>query len=147
MELVLIRKYFKEKYTLGKLYDDQVFIIDTLEDVVRDLQDTNHDGDFDEEGEGKVYGKTAIPCGRYKVIVTKSAKLKRRLPILLKVPGFTGIRIHGGKNETWTEGCILVGENKEKGQLVNYSYWETFVTNMIDDVLQRHEEVNLTIKE
>jgi hypothetical protein len=147
MELTLIRKYFKEKYTLGKLYYEQEFLCDTMEDVVRDLHDINHDGDFDEEAEGKIYGKTAIPCGRYKVIVTDSFKLKRRLPILLKVPGFTGIRIHGGKNETWTKGCILVGENKEKGSLVNYPYWEATIRNMIDEKIRSGEKCYISIKE
>jgi hypothetical protein len=147
MELTLIRKYFKEKYTLGKLSVDQNPICDTMEDVVRNLHDINHDGDFDDESEGKVYGKTAIPCGRYKVIVTDSFKLKRRLPILLNVPGFTGIRIHGGKNETWTEGCILVGENKIPGGLINYGYFETTIRNMIDEAIKAGEKCFITIKE
>ena len=109
-----------------------------------DMKDINHDGDFDEEGEGKIYGKTAIPCGRYKVIVNLSRKLKRRLPLLLDVPGFEGIRIHGGKNETHTEGCILVGENLIKGQLVNYGYWENKIVQMLDESL---DKIYITIKE
>jgi hypothetical protein len=132
MELTLIRKHFGDKYTIGKLSIDQVYTCDAMEDVVRDLNDINHDGDFDEEGEGKIYGKTAIPCGRYKIIVNLSRKLKRRLPLLLNVPGFSGIRIHGGKNETWSEGCILVGENKIKGGLINYGYWETRIVQLMD---------------
>jgi hypothetical protein len=147
MELTLIRKYFKEKYTLGKLSVDQNPICDTMEDVVRNLHDINHDGDFDDDAEGKIYGKTAIPCGKYKIIVSLSPRLKRRLPLLLNVPGFTGIRIHGGKNETWTEGCILVGENKEKGSLVNYPYWEATIRNMIDEKIKNKESVFITIKE
>ena len=144
MELTLIRKHFGDKYTIGKLSIDQVYTCDTLEDVVRDLKDINHDGDFDEEGEGKIYGKTAIPCGRYKVIVNLSRKLKRRLPLLLNVPGFSGIRIHGGKNETWSSGCILVGENSIKGQLVNYGYWETRIVQLMDTA---KNNIYITIKE
>jgi hypothetical protein len=147
MELTLIRKHFGEKYTIGRLSIDQAYLCDTLEDVVRDLHDINHDGDFDDEGEGKIYGKTAIPAGRYKVIVNMSRKLKRRLPLLLNVSGFTGIRIHGGKNETWSEGCILVGENKIKGQLINYGYWETRMVQIIDEAIKRKEEVWITIEE
>lgn len=146
MELTVIRKHFTDHYTIGRLMLDQVRVTDTLEDVVRDLTDINHDGDFDEEGEGKIYGKTAIPYGRYKVIVNDSRKLKRRLPILLNVPGYEGIRIHGGRNETWTEGCILVGDNEIKGQLVNYAYWETYVTNLIDEATKRGEKTYITIK-
>lgn len=147
MELTLIRKHFGEKYTIGKLYTDQHYLCDTLEDVVRELHDINHDGDFDDTGEGKVYGKTAIPCGRYKVLVTHSAKLKRILPILLQVPGFTGIRIHGGKNETWTEGCILVGVNAIKGQLINYAYWETTITKMLQVEASIENKNYITIKQ
>jgi hypothetical protein len=76
-----------------------------------------------------------------------SRKLKRRLPLLLNVSGFTGIRIHGGKNETWSEGCILVGENKIKGQLINYGYWETRMVQIIDEAIKRKEEVWITIEE
>ena len=144
MELILIRKHFGEKYTIGRLFLNQVHICDTLEDKVRDLKDINHDGDFDDEAEGKIYGKTAIPCGRYKIIVNESRKLKRRLPLLLAVPGFEGIRIHGGRNETHTEGCILVGENLIKGQLVNYGYWENKIVQMLDESKEKNY---ITVKE
>jgi hypothetical protein len=146
MELILIRKHFGEKYTIGNLLLDQKFLCNTLEDTVRDLHDINHDGDFDEEGEGKIYGKTAIPEGRYKIINSFSKKLKRRLPILLEVPGYTGIRIHGGKNETWTEGCILVGQNEIKGGLINYGYWETNILNLVQEYADKKEKVYITIK-
>jgi len=146
MELILIRKHFTEKYTIGNLYDQQRFICNTLEDRVRDLHDINHDGDFDDEAEGKIYGKTAIPEGRYKVINSFSKGLKRRLPILLAVPGFSGIRIHGGKNETWTQGCILVGMNEIKGALVNYAYYETLILNLIQEHADKGEKNYITIK-
>lgn len=147
MELLVIRKYFKETYTIGRFYCENMFICSTLEDRIRDLSDLNHDNDFDDSGEGKVYGQTAIPCGRYKVIVNDSPKLKRRLPLLLDVPGFTGIRIHAGKNEHNTEGCILVGENKIKGQLVNGPYWEGFIVNMIESGIEEDGACYITIKE
>lgn len=133
MELKIIRKYLKDDYTIGKLYVDGVYTCDTLEDKVRELHDFNNDGDFYDEGEGKIYGRTAIPHGTYRVVVTESPKLKRELPILLNVHGFTGIRIHGGKNANWSEGCILVGENKLKGELVNYKYWEKVITELIKE--------------
>jgi hypothetical protein len=146
MELFVIRKFFKETYTIGRFYNENMFICSTLEDRIRDLQDRNHDGDFDDEGEGKLYGMTAIPCGRYEVIVNHSQKLKRRLPLLLNVEGFTGIRIHAGKNERHTEGCILVGDNKTKGSLENGPYWESFIRDMIEEALKT-EKVYLTVKE
>ena len=146
IEWTLFRKYLQETYTIGKLIEDQQIIVDTLEDKVRELHDLNHDGDFDENGEGKIYGRTAIPCGRYKVILNYSPKLKRVLPLLLDVPGFTGIRMHGGANENWSEGCILVGENKVKGGLINYKYWEAIIVNKIAEIYKAKNVLYLTIK-
>ena len=147
MELFVVRKHFKERYTIGKFYNENTYICDTLEDPIRDLKDLNHDGDFDDPGEGKIYGDTAIPCGRYEVILTDLPKLKRRLPLLLNVPGFTGILIHAGRNNKHTEGCILVGDNKRKGELENGPYFETTIRDMIDSVIAKFEKVYITIKE
>lgn len=147
MELTLIRKYFNEEYTVGKLFADGKILCDTLEDKVRDLQDLDHDGDFDESSEGKIYGKTAIPCGRYRVLFTFSMKLKRSLPLLVNIYGYVGVRIHGGKNAGWTEGCILIGENKIKGGLVNFAFWETTINNLVRDAINRKEKVWITVKE
>lgn len=108
MEILVKRKYFREDYTIGQLFlnGSTSKFCDTLEDKVR------------EDGV-KVYGKTAIPEGRYKVSITYSPKFKRRLPEILDVPMFTSIRIHAGNTEDDTLGCILVGENSEVGKLVN----------------------------
>lgn len=146
MELEVIRKYFKPTYTIGKFIVDMVKLCDTLEDPVRDLQDINHDGDFDDPGEGKIYGETAIPYGRYKVIVTYSPKLKRRLPLLLNVPGYSGIRIHELISAKGTEGCIGVGENTAPGKLSNGKYYEICVIALIDKAIQEGEAVWITIK-
>jgi hypothetical protein len=147
IEWFLIRKYFNENYTIGKLLEDQKIITGTLEDKVRDLQDINHDGDFDDPGEGKIYGKTAIPYGRYKVILNYSPKLKRVLPLLLDVPGYSGIRMHYGLNENWTEGCICLGENKVKGGLINGKYWEAVIINKITEIYEAKNVLYLTIKQ
>jgi hypothetical protein len=147
LELEILRKFFAKTYTIGKFSVDNIYKCDTCEDPVRELQDINHDGDFDEEGEGKIYGKTAIPCGRHRVIVTYSPKLGRRLPLIVDVLGFTGIRIHGGKNADWSEGCPLVGENKIKGGLINYKYWETYIVKLIDEATAEGKKTWITIKQ
>lgn len=126
MEIVLKRLYKKEEYTIGKLYINGEYFCDTLEDKVRDL---NKDGDLNDVGEGKVSGETAIPYGRYEVTLNvQSPKFAQRasyiwcggyLPRLLNVPHFDGILIHAGNSAGDSAGCLLVGENKVKGRLVN----------------------------
>ena len=143
MEIEVIRRHFKESYTIGKMFIDKEPFCATLEDPIRNLKDLNHDGDFDDPGEGKIYGETAIPCGRYQVIVSYSPKFKKRLPELLKVPGFTGIRIHAGTNAKHTEGCLLIGDNTEKGKLSNGPY---YVTTLIQK-LETENTSFITIKE
>ena len=120
MKLLLKRIALRDTYTIGKIYIDGEYFCDTLEDKVRDL---NKNGVFDGD-EKKVYGETAIPYGTYKVILSYSPKFKRILPELLDVPCFTGIRIHRGNTEKDTAGCLLVGENKVRGKVLNSTYWE-----------------------
>ena len=145
MELYVFRKYFKEKHTIGRFCHEDKRVCDTLEDPVRKLTDLNDDGDFNDKGEGKIYGETAIPAGRYKVIVTHSPSLKRRLPLLLDVPGFTYIRIHAGHYARNTEGCILVGDNVRKGELINGPYYERMIVDLIDMAAARSEDTYITI--
>lgn len=109
MKLLLKRIALKEKYTIGKLYIDGEYFADTLEDPVR---------------EEKIYGETAIPKGTYKVTITLSPRFRRWLPLLHDVPNFEGVRIHRGNTPEDTHGCILVGQNKIKGQVVNSAYTE-----------------------
>lgn len=118
MKLLLKRVALRETYTIGKLYVDNHLFCDTCEDKVRDI-----------EREGKVYGKTAIPYGTYKVTLgVQSPKYSQRasydwckgyLPRLLNVPHFDGILIHAGNTAEDSAGCILVGENKVVGKVIN----------------------------
>ena len=92
MKLKLIRTWYADTYTIGKLYIDGVYFADTLEDKNRDV---DKNGIFN-NGEKKVYGKTCITFGTYKVILSMTSKFKKILPLLLNVPQFDGIRIHSG---------------------------------------------------
>ena len=121
INLFLHRLYFKEEYTVGKLYIGEQFWCDTIEDRNRD---ENHDGDLDDPGEEKVWERTAIPFGRYRVILLKSPHFGRELPRILNVNNFTDILIHAGNSAKDSSGCILVGENKIKGCLCRSRYWE-----------------------
>lgn len=147
MELCVRRIFFKDTYTIGNFYIDSKWLCNTLEDKVRELNDINHDGDFDDEGEGKVCGQTAIPCGRYKVELAWWPKHQKFAPIIKDVPGFTGILIHSGTTAKDTEGCILVGENRIKGGLVNGPFYSTYITQQVQEAINSKEEVWITIKQ
>lgn len=134
MKLLLERRYKKPGYTVGRLYVDGAFLCDTLEDRVRDLS-----------REKKVPGKTAIPAGKYEVIVNISPKFKRKLPRLLNVPGFEGILIHRGNTPEDTAGCILVGENKAKGKVLNSTPYEVRLTEMIERAQTAGESITIEI--
>jgi hypothetical protein len=115
MKLTLNRIALRQTYTIGKLYIDGKYFCDTLEDTVRD---TNKSGKFD-NGEKKVKGKTAIPYGTYEIKWTYSPRFKKYTPQLMNVPSFEGIRIHAGNSSDHTEGCLLLGENKKVGMVLN----------------------------
>jgi len=94
--LIEVKRFeFKDTYTVGKMYIDNIYECYTLEDVVR-------------KG-AKVNGQTAIPTGTYNLIINHSNRFNRDLPLLENVPNFTGVRIHSGNTSANTEGCILVG--------------------------------------
>lgn len=111
MELELKRSLYTEKSTIGNLRINGKQFCFTLEDTCRDA---NRDGDLFDAGEQKVHGKTAIPAGKYQVILSMSTRFKIVLPEVLKVPGYAGIRIHNGNTAENTDGCILVGSDKSK---------------------------------
>lgn len=128
MILTLDRKYKLPTYTIGKLYIDEEYFCDTLEDKDRGLTDSMS---VSEISKLKVKGETAIPTGKYKVTVNiVSPKFgskpfykkvcNGKLPRLLNVKGFDGILIHVGdgyNGKNLTEGCILIGKNTIKGGL------------------------------
>lgn len=142
MKLLLKRRYLGDEYTIGSLFINDTYFSDTLEDKVRDH---NKDGDLNDPGEGKVYGNTAIPYGEYQVIVNKSPKFGRMLPRLLNVPHFEGILIHRGNTHHDSAGCILVGENKVKGMVINSTKYEIEIVRILQDVMQRGEKITIKI--
>lgn len=149
MKLLLKRIALRESYTIGKLYVDGTYFCDTCEDRVRDI---NKDGDLNDIGEGKVYGQTAIPYGTYKVTMNvQSPKYSQRaayawckgyLPRLLDVPHFDGILIHSGNDATHSAGCILVGENKVRGQVIN----SMATLKRLVNLLKSSEDITITIE-
>ena len=152
MELILERIAKKKAYTIGRLsileevIDEystgtaERYFCDTLEPTWRDY----------EHGAYKVKGKSAIPEGRYAVVVSWSPKFKAWLPILLGGPEFNrkwqGVRIHAGNTVEDTEGCILVGKNKVVGKVVDSGIWLHRLKQKIVEAKNRGEAVWLTVR-
>jgi len=156
MELILERIAKRKTYTIGHLYIAQEIndsdkeghpglgqplteglqICDTLEPTWRDYAN----------GAYKVKGRSAIPEGRYAVVISYSPKFKQWLPILLGVPKFEGIRIHAGNTAKDTEGCILVGRNQRVGEVLDSRKWLNKLKQKIVEAKDRGEAVWITIK-
>ena len=173
MELILERIAKRKTYTIGRLYikthpqplperegssypvsqnladklstplpdregtgESLLYFCDTLEPTWRDYAN----------GAYKVKGRSAIPEGRYAVVISYSPKFKQWLPILLGVPKFEGIRIHAGNTTADTEGCILVGKNREVGKVLESRIWLHRLKQKIVEAKGRGEAVWITIK-
>lgn len=111
MEITVLRKTLTENSTIGEIYVNGVFECYCIEDKDRGM---HSDWDLTKIQSTKIHGKTAIPYGRYKLVVSFSNRFKKYLPELVSVPGFAGIRLHSGNTSADSEGCILPGTTKSK---------------------------------
>jgi len=128
MILRLTRIARRDTYTIGKLYINGQYFCDTLEDKDRGLKQGMPLWDIQRM---KVIHETAIPSGTYRVIVNMSPKFGRLLPRLEGVPGFEGILIHRGNTDKDSSGCILVGENKAVGKVLNSTGYELRLVELL----------------
>ena len=125
--LITIKRLYKtENSTIGELLIDGVWECFTLEDTERKV---------------KIKGETAIPKGTYKVIINQSNRFKRLLPFLIDVPNFEGVRIHSGNSNHDTEGCILVGQTRNK----NYIGQSRKAFDKLFKKMQTAKDITLTI--
>lgn len=104
MKLTLVRDIHAPDFTLGKLFWDTHLFYYSCEDTVRPV---------------KIAHKTAIPAGRYQVLVNESKRFGKRMPLLINVPNYDGIRIHPGNTAADTDGCILIGLTRIKNGVGN----------------------------
>ena len=153
MKLTLNRRFKAPEYTIGDLYIDGQWFCNTLEDTDRDL---SQDMLLTYIQNKKIKSQTAIPTGTYKVDMdTISPKYSNyskypyakqfnaKMPRLLNVKGFEGILIHAGNTQKDTEGCILVGINKVKGQVINsQATWKKLMSVLLKD----KDNIELTIR-
>lgn len=140
MRLELRRIAKKPTYTIGRLYINEEYFCDTIEDTDRGL---NSYMSLEEVKAKKVKGKTAIPTDTYRVEITYSPRFKKDMPLIENVVGFDGIRIHSGNTAEDTEGCIIVGENKVVGKVINSK--ETY-NKLFSILLQDKNNLRITIK-
>lgn len=152
MKLKLERIYKGDTYTIGKLFIDGEYFCETLEDVDRGL---SQDMNIEDIKEKKIYGKTAIPTGKYQVTLAiqspKFSNFKKYpaykfcdgyIPRLLNVPGFEGVLIHIGNDDEDSSGCILVGTNSIKGKVTNST--STF-RKLYDIIVESESEISIDI--
>ena len=134
MELKLNRIFLGSSATIGELYIDKKYIADTLEDRVRP------------EGE-KVYGKTAIPEGVYKVVLSYSQRFKKILPEILNVPNFTGIRMHCGNSSANSSGCVLIGtwDGEKEDWISNSKVAFNKLMSLLQKAADNKEKITITI--
>lgn len=159
MKLRLIRTAKKDRYTIGHLYlqDRQacqwLMLCDTIEDKDRGLRQDMSEANI---AKLKVKHQTAIPTGTYEIVknvvsgtFSKKPKYKAlnggRVPRLKYVKGFSGILIHAGTDQDSSSGCIIVGENKLVGKVINS--WNTYVKidDLIEQAYRRGERIWLEI--
>lgn len=153
MKLELKRIAKKDKYTIGHLYIGNKYFCDTLEDPDRGLTSTMN---LTEIKSKKIKGDTAIPTGTYKitldVVSPKYSNFSKypyvkfcggKMPRLLNIPGYEGVLIHAGNTQKDTEGCLLVGENKVVGKVINSQVtWKKLY-----EILQKDKDnLSITIK-
>lgn len=141
MEIKVIRKYFKEEYTIGNVFVDGKWFSNSLEDKDRGLDQSMP---LSQLKKLKKYGITAIPTGRYEVKSYFWPKYRKTYPLLMNVPAFTGILIHGMQNASQSLGCIGIGENKIKGGLINCEKYVRKLIEMIQECEKRGEKVYIT---
>lgn len=153
MRLLLDRKWKKNTYTIGILYINGTRFSETLEDKDRGLTNMMSPEYIKTI---KIYGETAIPMGTYDIQMTYSPKFSTRpwgkkyggkVPQIVSVKGFDGVRIHPFNSASESLGCIAVGRNLEKGKVLqSTAYYYKLLDDYILPALKKGEKVTLTIK-
>ena len=147
------RAWKKADYTIGRFFVNDARFYESLEDTDRG---TTSNYSVASIRLIKIAGRTAIPSGVYKVVLSVSPRFKSKawaarygglVPEILGVKGFSGVRIHPGNTAADTDGCILIGENKAKGALVNSQkrYLE-LMDKYLMPAWNRKEEITITVE-
>lgn len=139
LEIVSTRKIFTEKSCIAEYTINNIHECFVLEDADRGIKSTDS---IEFIKSKKVHGTTAIPYGRYQIVVTKSDRFSMLrghdvyLPLFKNVPGFDGIRIHTGNKPEDTEGCQLPGQQ----------YQMDMVTHSTEAFIALNDKINAALK-
>lgn len=125
LELKVDRKWKKPDWTISNFFVNDVKWCNVLEDTDRGL---NQNMPLSEIKKRKKDGITAIPSGRYEVVLRYSPHFKRETPWIKDVPGWQWVLIHAGNDPSHTKGCLIPGENKAVGKVLNSRPWEDRIT-------------------
>ncbi len=142
MELDLNRIIKTNHSTIGNLSIDGKWECYILEDTDRGL---THDMPLSQIAALKIKEETAIPTGRYEIVISFSDKFQKKLPLLLNVPGFEGIRIHSGNTKADTSGCLMPGLNKETDKVTGSRDAFKVLMKKIEDAMKL-EKIYITIR-
>lgn len=154
MEMVVDRKWKKPDYVIGQMFIDGEYVCDTLEDTDRGLDQSMKEITIRRD---KVYGRTAIPTGKYKIDMdTVSPRFGKvsfykevcdgKVPRVMDVKGFDGVLLHSGNDASDSSGCVLLGQNKAKGKVLNSRVAFKKVYAILKNAHDAGEEIWLTIK-
>lgn len=139
MELLLLRNRFYPTHTIGQLYIDGTYFCFVLEDVVREVPGVPVE-------KWKIRDETAIPQGRYEVVLQNSPKFGPDTPTLLNVPGYEGIRIHSGNTEQNTDGCLILGYKLTDQGMILFGTTKPAVADLKQKFKETEDKVYITIK-
>ena len=154
MELLIDRKWKKQSYTMSNLYIDGKWFCNCLEDADRGLDNSMSE---DMIRTLKKPSITAIPRGTYEitldVVSPKYSKVQfykdvcnGKVPRLKNVKGFDGILIHSGNTDRDSSGCLLVGHNKVKGQVINSKDTFKQLYQLLQDRKNKGEKITIKIE-
>lgn len=143
MTLTVKRKIESKESTIGELYIDGKFECYTLEDIGRPK---------------KIWGKTRIKAGTYRIKFRKIGRFHNRYKVrfksihkgmlhILNVPLFQFILIHCGNTAEHTAGCLLVGKSYTRDRLIDSTtaYKQLYVK--VSAALERGEDVHIVYED
>jgi hypothetical protein len=142
--IITAKRYkFGDYFTLSHVAIDGVEFTGCpyfLEDAVREVEGIPVE-------QWKIPSETAIPAGRYKVVIDMSQRFGKRMIHLLNVEGFDGVRIHAGNTSHDTEGCLICGKERDEknGEVSGSRIATDALFKKVDAALLRNEPIWLEI--